>query len=213
MEKIKHGELIVYKTHISNVDSEKIMEESNMIWNLKYPDAHDLVSFNGPGIQFRNYTLYNSATSKLIYKISDKVIDLYKSLNGDISPLILINPWIFISTKYNKSTNWHDHIEFIPGISTIGEELKTTFTSTCYINVPEIEEESILYLKENNDTPDEHALSLYPSVGDVFLFLGETPHMPVIPKKSKNTRYVLGINFYFSKMNIKKTEAPKPKLF
>lgn len=210
MEKITHNGVVVYKTTLSNIDNKKVIEESNLIWNLKYPNTHDTGNTGAPGIQFRNYTLYDSYTSKLISQVADKVLDLYKSVSKEESPLILINPWMFISTKYNKSTNWHDHIPFIPGLDTLGEKLTTYFTSVYYVNVPEIQEESILYLKESNDTPDEDALAIYPEVGDIYVFHGKTPHMPVLPKKSKNTRYVLGINFYFSSPNLEKTE-PKVK--
>lgn len=211
MEKITHNGVVVYKTTLSGVDNKKVIEESNLVWNLQFPNTHDLGPAGAPGVQFGNFTLYDSATSKLISKISDKAINLYKSTTNETFPLVLINPWMFISTKHNKSTNWHDHIRFVPVVNTLGVDLKTYFTAVYYVNLPEIREERILYLKETEYTPDSESLEIYPEVGDIYIFDGKTPHMPALPKKSKNTRYVLGINFYFAKSNLENTE-PKKKL-
>lgn len=210
MEKITHNGVVVYKTTLSNIDNKKVIEESNLVWNLIYPNTHDLGRGGSPGVQFGNFTHYDSATSKLISQISNKAVDLYKSMTNEISPLVLINPWMFISSKRNKSTNWHDHIRFVPVLNTLGGELKTYFTAVYYVNLPEIKEERILYLKEKEDTPDEDSLEIYPEVGDIYIFDAKTPHMPALSKKSKNTRYVLGINFYFVKSNLENTE-PKIK--
>jgi len=215
LEKQYYRDVLIYKGSLKEleVDNSKIIQESNLQWNRFFPDVHNMkkLGYKGPGVQFPCDRMIDSYISSVINKISKTGLDLYQSLTNKRPRLSIIRPWMFISTKYNTNTKFHNHNIFAPEFFPSGPEIVSYFTSVYYVNVPEIVEESILYVKDKAETPDSEALKIYPEVGDLYYFSADAPHMPVLPVKSKNTRYVLAMNFYFGDENISDKE-PKQKL-
>ena len=145
--------------------------------------------YRGPGVQCPLAYSNQESISSLNKKFSDKVLEYHNAISNREAIETYTHSWVFISDPSNRDTNYHEHMMFAPG-----EALKTSYTWTYYLEVPNncTGKEGKLFFSQTKN--DDNSISIFPEEDRLYIFPATLNHRPDINPNSTNRRIVLAGN-------------------
>lgn len=194
-----NDEVIIYKSSL-NFDSK--FEKNKFIDKLKTID--ELVGTLNP----KKYTpgRQSSLTDMYIPELNfvkDHISNLI-SKEFNVSNNFIIKSWVYYSDSDNGYSGYHDHTTLHPKPTNLIEKLRTDYTFTYYVQMPNNlkGDEGKIFFR----TKSGYEIGILPEDNDIFIFQGDLEHRPEINPNSNKARIVIAGNVAFFDNYIRKTK-------
>lgn len=194
-----NNEVIVYK---SNLKFEDKFPKNPFIDKLKTVD--NLVETLNPA---KSTPGRQSALTEInmpeLNLIKDRVCELLVNQFG-VSNNFIMKTWVYYSNSDNGYGGYHTHTTLHPKSFVPLDRLKTNYTFTYYLQMPDNlkNDEGKLFFRTNSG----YEIGILPEVDDIFIFPGDLEHRPEINPNSTKARIVIAGNVAFFDNYIRKTE-------
>jgi len=189
----------IYK---SNLDFNSKFNKQSFIDKLKIVDTlveSSLPKKKTPG---RQSSLSEVYMPELSY-INENILEMISTQFG-VSNNFAIKSWVYYSESDNIYSGYHTHETLHPKPISSLDRLKTDYTFTYYLQMPDNikNDEGKLFFK----TKLNNEISILPQEDDIFIFPADLEHRPEISPNSNKSRIVIAGNVAFFDNYIRKTE-------
>ncbi len=189
----------IYK---SNLDFNSKFNKQSFIDKLKIVDTlveSSLPKKKTPG---RQSSLSEVYMPELSY-ITENILGMVSTQFG-VSNNFAIKSWVYYSESDNIYSGYHTHETLHPKPISSLDRLKTDYTFTYYLQMPDNikNDEGKLFFK----TKSNNEISILPEEDDIFIFPADLEHRPEISPNSNKSRIVIAGNVAFFDNYIRKTE-------
>lgn len=194
-----NGEETLYKSHL---DFESKFEKSLFINKLKMVD--DLVVALNPskGSPGRQSALTEMYIPELNF-IKDTIAKLLKD-EFNLTNDFVMKTWVYYSDSDNGYSGYHTHDTMHPKPIIPIDKLKTDYTFTYYLQMPDNlkNDEGKLFFK----TKSGYEIGILPEDDDIFIFPGYIEHRPETNPNSTKARIVIAGNVAFFDNHLRKIQ-------